>query len=94
MTEENISFPPNLGSNPGSQLKSTPSPRPSDSPKIISRANFSPTSPPYMHPSTPEPSEFNDHTQFMSFGNYIEWHEMSGPGGQRSARLSAEEIEA
>ena len=30
----------------------------------------------------------------MSFGDYIEWHNVSGPGGQRSAGLSAEEIEA
>ena len=49
-----------------------------------------------MHPSpsTPEPSESHDHTQLMSFGDHIEWHDMSGPGGQRSTGLSAEEIEA
>ena len=92
MTEDNISFPPNPGSNPTSKLMSSPSPGPSDGPRIISRANFSPTSPPYMLPSTPETS--NDHTQSMSFGDYIEWHNGSGPGGQRSAGLSAEEIEA
>ena len=92
MTEDNISFPPNPGSNPTSKLKSSPSPEPSDSPRIISRANFSLTSPPYMYPSTPEAT--SDHTQSMSFGDYIELHNKSGPGGQRSAGLTAEEMEA
>ncbi|KAG0638190.1 hypothetical protein HOY80DRAFT_1048567 [Tuber brumale] len=47
MTENNISFPHNPRSNRGSKLESrsklesSPSPEPSDSPRIISRANFS-----------------------------------------------------
>ena len=46
--------------------------------------SMSPTSPSSIVPSTPGTS--SDHTQFMTFDDYIEWHNGSGPGSHINSK--------
>ena len=67
---------------PAPALSASPSEKPTTTSTIP--LSTSSTSPPSMVPSTPGTS--SDHTQFMTFDDYVEWHNGSGPGSHINSK--------